>query len=189
MIVTRASDVMYKDQIRKCLKLLGTNGEEMEVYDDGRKGTEAILSVQEGDVIRVAADSDKFVDAITVVAEAAKILGGTQTKLVAFDGTSDKKDSLDAPLRMVVVLLANAVSKTVVMAPSFEYPTTEDIYTYTYADNVKVFIVDMSKAGKDNMITEGTFSDIIGRAQNADNASRILVHTERGEVKSTIIFK
>lgn len=189
MIVTRSSDVMYKDQIRKCLKLLGTNGEEIEVYDDGRKDTEAVLSVKEGDVVRVAADSEKFVDAIKVVAEAEKVLDGTLTEYITFDGTTDKQDSLDAPLRMVVGLAHNAVSNTVVMAPSFNYPTTKDIYTYTYSDKVKVFVVDTSKAGKDNMITTGTFYDIIGYSQNAENASKILVHTERGEVVSTIIFK
>ena len=189
MIVTRASDVNYKDQIRRCLKLLSATGEELEVYDDGRDNTEAVRTVSAGDVIRVAADGDKLVDAIEVLAVAEDVVSGKQKNLVTFDGTSNGKDELDAPLRVVTGLVHNAKENTVVMAPSFDYPTDEDVYTYTYTENVNVYVIDTSRAGKDNMIEEGNFSNIIGYNQRAEDPSKVMVYTKKGDVVAMIVFK
>ena len=183
MIVTRASDVNYKDQIRRCLKLLSATGEELEVYDDGRDNTDAVRTVSAGDVIRVAADGDKLVDAIEVLAVAEDVVS------VTFDGTSNGKDELDAPLRVVTGLVHNAKENTVVMAPSFDYPTDEDVYTYTYTENVNVYVIDTSRAGKDNMIEEGNFSNIIGYNQRAEDPSKVMVYTKKGDVVAMIVFK
>lgn len=190
MIVTRATDVNYMDQIRRCLKLLSVTGEEFEVYDDGRKDTEVIRTVSAGDVIRVAADGDKLVDAIEVLAVAADVVAGEQDGFVRFDGTSDGKDDLDAPLRVVLGLAHNAKENTLVMAPSFDYPTSKDVYTYTYTENVKIYVIDTSNSNNpDRMVDEGVFGDIIGRAQQQESPSKVMVYTEKGSVKAMVVFK
>ena len=75
------------------------------------------------------------------------------------------------------------------MAPSFDYPTDEDVYTYTYTENVNVYVIDTSRAGKDNMIEEGNFSNIIGYNQRAEDPSKVMVYTKKGDVVAMIVFK
>ncbi len=124
-----------------------------------------------------------------MLAVAEDVVSGKQDGFVKFDGTATGKDELDAPLRVVLGLAHNAEEGTLVMAPSFEYPTDKTVENYTYSEKVKVYVIDTSRAGKENMIEEGTFGDIIGYIRQADDASKVMVYTNKGDVKAMVVIK
>ena len=188
MIVTQVSVVNYDDANRTRLTLLDPDGVESEVYDDGREGTEAIQTVEVGDVIRVAADGEGMVDVIQVLAVAEDVVSGNQEGCVVVDGTTEGTDDLDAPLRVVLGLVHNSEDNTVVMAPTFEYPTDEITENFTYTEDVKVYLVDTGN--RNNPVRECSFSEIVGVEQQGDEgASKLMVYTEDGDVRSMIIFR
>ena len=178
MIVSYASSVMYEGSVRRCLTLINTStGEEDKVYDDGRKGTEAALDVSVGDVIRVATDDKKLIDEIKIVANALEVKNGTvpETERIVHDGTSDKKDAHDAPLRTVAGLVHSASGNTIKMAASFDSSASTE-YTYSCADSVSVYVIDVDA----ETVTEGTFGDIV---------DHVLVYTKNANVVAVIVFE
>jgi len=190
MIVTGVSTVTYMDSTRTCLKLLGTDGTAVEAYDDNRKDTEAIADVKVGDIIRVATDVDKMIDAIEVLVVAEDVAAGKAKGFVKFDGTNGE-DELDAPFRAVLGVVRNAAYNTVNIAPSFN-PTASDVTVenYNYTEKVKIYMIDTSKSNEAQRVTsDRSFGEIIGHQQQADNGSNLFVFTQEGEVMAMIIIK
>ncbi len=189
MIVKGVSNASYLNDTRKALKLVSVTGEELTVYDDGRAGTEVLDTVVVGDVIRVATDDNNLVDSIKVVAKVADILAGTlkDEDKITFDGTSDNKDDVRAPLRTITGLVHSITSTSFVMAPSFDYPTSKTTENFTYKDDVKVFLVDTSNTQVP--VSECEFSEIVGYQQSSELASRVMVYTNNGPAKAIIIFR
>lgn len=187
MIVTEVSKASYMDQNRICLRLLCVDGTEHVVYDDGRDGTEIISDIAVGDVIRVAADSEKKVNAIQLVAAAADIVSGDQEGFIKVEGTTDEYD-MEAPYRVILGLVHNvtANTKTLVIAPSFD-SSDRDEETHTYVDGVKVYLVDTKNERVP--VAESNFGEIIGYNQQNSNASKVMIYTADGDVEAMIIFK
>lgn len=191
MIVTNISTAIKDengvvfDEAKTCFTLVDvTKGVDasIKVYDDDRDGTDILSTVAEGDIIRVAVDSDKMIDAVEIVAIGEKIVSGTQAGFVKVDGTSDSAD-IEAPYRVVLGLAHNATSGTLVMAPSFDYPTDKTIENFTYTDSVKVYKIDMDKVGKNSFVEECAFNEIVGLT------SKVMVYTNDGDVVAMIIFE
>lgn len=191
MIVKNSSNAVYikegsvhDGELKKCLTLINTaDGSTVKVYDDERPNTEALFSVVEGDVVRVAVDGDDMVEAIQVVAKAADVLAGTQENLIVHDGTSDNEDDGHAPLRIVTgrVHSVPAVGRTIIMAPSFEYPTTEIPTTYDIPSGAKVYVVNTARTEGNQVLTNESASSIV-------RDSKIMVFTSYSEVKAVVIF-
>ncbi len=188
MMVTNVSEVNYMGEARLCLKLLGTDGSTTEVYDDNRKDTEVISTVVPGDVIRVAADAENMVDAIEVLAIAADVVSGDQAGYVKIDGSSVEGD-LEAPFRVVLGTVRSVYGNSMAIAPSLNPTDNADEETYTYAEGIKVYMVDTQTTNETKRVSESVFGEVVGYAQQADNASKVMVYTEKGNLKAIIIFK
>lgn len=187
MIVKSATSATYMNQSRKKLTLVGVDGTELVVYDDGRPGTSAISTVTTGDIIRVAADGDNLVDAIEVIAKAADVIGETHSPMFKVDGNVDNSvDDRTAPFRVMFGKVRSATSNTLKIAPTFNatVSATEEIYNYT--DSVKIYAVDPSSERLP--VTEAVFAEIIGHAQQAGNASNVMVYTVDGTIKAIVLF-
>lgn len=187
MVVKEVATVMYQDESRKVLRLIRADGESVEVYDDDHTDTEAVKTVAVGDVVRVAADSDSFVDAIEVLAKAADVISGDVDGFVKFDGTSDGKDDISAPFRVVLGAVHSVDGNAFVLAPSFDIDTSSTKTTYTYSDSVKVYLIDSSNTN--NMVQESTYGEVIGYNDQPDNASKVMIYTNDSDLIAIYIFK
>ncbi len=185
MIVTKViPESTYMNETRKKLVVTNTKTGEtgIEIYDGGRSETAAVLaSVAAGDIIRVAYDDSMLIDAIESVAVSSSLVAG-----VVFDGVAS--DAIDAPLRIVTGLVHSAAQPTLIMEPSFVTSATPtEIFTIT--DSVKVYVVDSSKAGRDDFVSSATLGSVIGLQQNASTACKVSVYLADGVVQSIVIFK
>lgn len=190
MIVMERSTTTYQNETRIRLKLMGTDGVTTEVYDDGRQGTELMATLQIGDVIRVATDDLKLVDAIELLASATAVANGTQPGFVKWAGTSSTTvDDREAPFRVVLGMVESAASNNIVIKPSFN--TNENVTTenYAYTDGVKLFLIDTKTTNQNLIVTETVFGEIAGRIQQPGNASKLMVYTADAQVKAMIIFR
>ncbi len=185
MIVTKViPESTYMNETRKKLVVTNTQTGEtgIEIYDDGRTGTEAVLaSVAAGDIIRVAYDDSMLIDAIESVVVYSSLVAG-----ITFDGVAS--DAIDAPLRIVTGLVHSAAMPTLIMEPSFATDATPtEIFTVT--GSAKVYVVDSSKSGRDDFVSPATTGSVIGLQQNAGAASKVSVYLADGVVQSIVIFK
>jgi len=182
MIVTKViPESTYMDEVRKKLVLtdLKTGTTEIAVYDDGRTGTETVLaSVAEGDIVRVAYDDKKLIDAIVSVATAADMLAGTQSTIPKFDGVLE--DDYNAPLRLVFGRARGAVSVGTTLGMVQSFSDESSPLTFVKWNNTKVYTVDSSKVGR---------SDYIYKGGIVTDLDKIMVYTEDGVVQSIVVFK
>ena len=187
MIVKSTSSATYMEQSRKKLTLVGVDGTEMTVYDDGRAGTSAISTVAVGDVIRVAADSDSLVDAIEVLATADSVVNQTLTPLFKVDGNVDNSvDDRTAPFRVMFGKVRSATANTLMLAPTFSATSSVTEETYAYTDSVKIYTITRSLERAP--ISEAVFAEIIGHAQQNGNGSNVMVYTADGIIKAIVVF-
>lgn len=187
MIVKSVTSATYMNQSRKKLTLVGVDGTEMTVYDDGRAGTSAISTVSVGDIIRVAADTDNLVDAIELIATADSVINQTLTPLFKVDGNVDNSvDDRTAPFRVMFGKVRSATANNLMLAPTFNATSSVIEETYAYTDSVKIYAVDPSSERAP--VTESVFAEIIGHTQQAGNASNVMVYTVDGTIKAIVIF-
>ena len=124
---------------------------------------------------------------IEVLAKAADVVAGDQEGFVKFDGTSDGKDDLAAPYRVVLGLVHKVLGDTFVMAPSFDPDADVIQETYMYSEDVKVYLIDTENTN--NMVRETTFGEVVGYEDQPDSASKIMVYTNDADLVSIFIFK
>ena len=187
MIVKSVTSALYMDQSRTRLNLVGVDGTEMSVYDDGRVGTSAIATVAVGDVIRVAADGDNLVDAIEVLATADSVVNETLTPMFQIDGNADNSvDDRTAPFRVMFGKVRSASSNTLMLAPTFSATSNVTEETYSYTDSVKIYSITRSL--EKNPVTETVFAEIIGHSQQSGSGSNVMVYTADGIIKAIVIF-
>ncbi len=171
------------------LKLLDViTNEEVTVYEGDYDGAEDISTLEIGDVIRIAYETEEdengeeinYATAHQVLAVAADVVADdvAADDIIYEEGT---KDGLDAEFRTVIgtVRIKEEYSLGIRFDANEDSDNTEE--THTYVDTAKVYTIDTQYSGSD-VVNEGVYGEI-----GVD--SRILIFTEEDTVKAIILFR
>jgi len=191
MIVVRISGVLYEGAQTKKYTLMNLEtGEESECYDGDHTGTEAVDSLLVGDVIRVALDSEKYVDEIQVLADAEDIVADTFTYTGNYSMTDGSGSGRAAEFRSLIATVKSKSGNDFVVLPGYSVSGSESLEeTYTYSSEIKVYMVDTAETEAASRAKEVTFGEVLSNNYQPGNESTILVITRTNGLKGIVIFK
>ena len=88
----------------------------------------------------------------------------------------------------MIGLVRSANNNNLLLAPSFNAADATISEPFTYSESVKIYLVDADAPAEELVITPADFIDIIGHEQQAGSASKVMVYTADGKLKSIVIF-
>lgn len=186
MIVTAVNTESYHektDTYKTMFKLLDvTTNKDVYCYDNGITGTEALATIVEGDIIRVAISDEGYVEDVEVLADAADVLGegftydGGVYEIIDGSGTGISADfrSVIATIKSIEDNYFKAVEGYNVNASdgvSYEKLSTTSIYEINTAETGVRMVQKLDGLGRDYV------------------ESKVLIYTSDAKVKTIIIFK
>ncbi len=191
MIVKKASyESVEGERTKKLLLVDVLEGTEIVVYDGGREETEGIDALEEGDVIRIAYEEKvvndeemKFATDMQILAIASELVeGDISTEIYVEEGGS----GINADFRTVLGVVRAKVGNEFVVVPGGSVSSGEDEESYTYVSSVKIYMVDTEL--ESDSVNTGLFDEMVDNTQ-PDNISKVLIYTEKGALKSIVIFR
>ena len=206
LIVTYKSQKQHMDNTETFIKVKDVvTGEEVECFES----TESLADIEVGDVIRVAIGADDYVDALEVLADLGTVSSdafdyGTYTyEEVNDEGQtvtvtapkywytgSGKPDSATADFRVILGTVRSREGNTFVVVPGYDGSANISFgETYTAADSMPVYKIDINATTEANRVTSASIGEAIGYIANPSSASNVLVYTVEGVAKALIIFE
>lgn len=191
MVVTKIVDSMYNNTATKKFELANIEtGETVYCYDGDHTGTGALDTLLVGDVIRVALDSDMYVDEIQVLANAVQVVADGFTYTGNYFMTDGSGSGRAAEFRSLIATVKSTSGNDFVVLPGYSVSgAASSEETYTYSSDVKVYLVDTNETEAVSRVKEVLFAEVIGESNQSGNASTILVYTRSNNLKGIVIFK
>ena len=190
MIVTYSKPATLNDETVHRIKLTDvvSGEEEITVYEGDYEGAEDISTLEVGDVIRIAYESEEdengesnnIATAHQVLAVAADVVADdvAADDIIYEEGT---EEGIIAEFRTVIgtVRIKEGNSLRIRFDANEDSDDTEE--THTYVDSAMVYTVDTQYSGSD-VVNEGVYDEIA-------TGSKVLIFTESDTVKAIILFR
>ena len=178
-----------------CITVLTSDAKEVTYYESENTISD-VSTIVAGDVIRIDADSENYIeDFKPVVTLAAMVAANDSTAGVVGEG--DYSTSTAAQYRCIIGTATKTAGTTLLLTRDFaqivdgasvlDKSTEESLECST----AKVILVDNAKIAQNpiSAITEVEFGEVMGFDNQPENASKILLYSKSGSVKLIVIFR
>lgn len=197
-IVKDVKDEFYNGVATTCITVLTSAAEEVKYYKS-ENTISNVSTIAIGDVIRVDADGENYIEDFKLVVTLADMIAANDPadwEKAEGDGSGTTRQ-----YRRIIGTAVMTSGTTLMLTKDFvESVTNGDEVTYNLdqstresfeAKDAKIIYVDSAKVsqGTSSAITESDFGEIVGFENQPENASKILLYSKSGSVKLIVIFK
>ncbi len=164
------------------------SGVETPCYDKDFEGTDALDTLTIGDVVRIAADDDKFVQAVEVLADAEAVAAKTFNYEGVYVKTQgDDSGTQEAEFRTLIGTIKTRYNYDFTVVGGYD-PEANGGESYTASQSIPVYMIDTTATLKADKVKTAAVLDLVGTSPDATLASKVMLYTSEAQIKAIIIF-